>query len=145
MIGETVLYSEMKIIMEKSYLPLWLDFSNILLEETDFYDAMSNTLLNLMPDNFIFEISNLNLLNYIKNKKPNYTFESTFCNCKNSIKNKQYISIDEIKNIYIPLGITNFLIDYFPNTENEYGLFLINYFIKPEFKEYAFQELFIRR
>ena len=227
MIGETVLYSEMKIIMEKSYLPLWLDFSNILLEETDFYDVMSNTLLNLMPDNFIFEISNLNLLNYIKNKKPNlkfvisknanilfpmmpdiinnfnqnlnplyiiipnefktsqqflkdinnkdniiipvnnicdpkcknyfqcpivennnilnYTFESTFCNCKNSIKNKQYISIDEIKNIYIPLGITNFLIDYFPNTENEYGLFLINYFIKPEFKEYAFQELFIRR
>ena len=74
MIGETVLYSEMKIIMEKSYLPLWLDFSNILLEETDFYDAMSNTLLNLMPDNFIFEISNLNLLNYIKNKKPNLKF-----------------------------------------------------------------------
>ena len=59
MIGETVLYSEMKIIMEKSYLPLWLDFSNILLEETDFYDAMSNTLLNLMPDNFIFEISGI--------------------------------------------------------------------------------------
>ena len=227
MVGDTLLYPNIELIIKQSNLPLWLDFSNILLEKSDFYDVMSNVILKLLPNNYIFEISNLDLLNYINMKFPNlkyvisknanilypltpdiinnfhqnlnplyviipnefktsqqylneinnkenivipvnnlcnpecknyfqcpivennnilnYTFEPTFCNCKNSINNKQYITIKEIKDIYIPMGITNFLIDYFSNNENEYGLFLINYFIKPEFKEYAFQELFIRR
>ena len=49
MIGDTLLYPNIELIIKQSNLPLWLDFSNILLEETDFYDIMSNTILNLLP------------------------------------------------------------------------------------------------
>ena len=59
MIGNTLLYPNIELIIKHSNLPLWLDFSNILLEKSDFYDVMSNVILKLLPDNYIFEISNL--------------------------------------------------------------------------------------
>ena len=74
MVGDTLLYPNIELIIKQSNLPLWLDFSNILLEKSDFYDVMSNVILKLLPNNCIFEISNLDLLNYINNKFPNLKY-----------------------------------------------------------------------
>lgn len=73
--GEGLYYNDFLTINNESFLPLCLNFSNLLLEDFDFNDVMSNTLLKLCDNgsNFI-EISNLKLLKYIKEKYPEYKF-----------------------------------------------------------------------
>ncbi len=226
--GDIQIYENMKLMSDTS-LPLRFDFSNILLENTDFTDIMSNTILNIFSTmQFYVEISNLELMNYIHNKYPNYKFImsknsnllcpstpevvnsilsnvdlelftipnevknskdylqkinlpnkievvinqtcpldcpnyfncitaenntqliysslGTYSRCNNTYNysnNPSTISLNKMKEFYLPLNINHFLIESCHQKQEDYGIFLINYFIKDEFKYYAFKELFL--
>lgn len=56
-------------------IPIVLDLSNIYLETTDFFDRHLNCILDLFKDNGTYlEISNINFVDIIKEKYPNYKF-----------------------------------------------------------------------
>lgn len=226
--GDIQVYDNIKKMSDTS-LPLRFDFSNILLEQSDFYDIMSNTILDIFSfTQFYIEISNIELMNYIHNKYPNYKFImsknsnllcpstpevvnnvlsnldlelftipnevktnidyltkinlpnkievvinqtcpldcpnyfnciaaennsqlfysslGTYSRCKNTYNytnNKSLIPLNTIKEFYLPLNVNHFIIESCHSSQKDYGIFLIDYFIKNEFKYNAYKELFL--
>ena len=70
----------------------------------------------------------------------NYSGSSVYCECskrKSYDLNPNIITLEEIEEKYVPLGITHFKIEDFPRNEPmlNYYNFLINYFIKPEYQK----------
>lgn len=78
----------------------------------------------------------------------NYSNNSIFNNCD---KLQEYhnsksidITLDDIKNIYLPLGIKHYKLDNFPNCKNaiiDFIFFITDYFFKEEYKEEIIQKL----
>lgn len=59
----------------QSKYPIRLDCSNLLIEDNDFFNVFQNLILKRFENSsFQIEISNLKLLNYIKEKYPNYRY-----------------------------------------------------------------------
>ena len=59
----------------QSKYPIRLDCSNLLIEDNDFFNVFQNLVLKRFENSsFQIEISNLKLLNYIKEKYPNYHY-----------------------------------------------------------------------
>jgi hypothetical protein len=59
----------------RTSVPIRLNMSNIYLDNYDFYDNMANTILNLNDNGSnTIEISNLDLMEYIKSNYKNYKF-----------------------------------------------------------------------
>lgn len=70
----------------------------------------------------------------------NYSGSSVYCECskrKSYDLNPNIITLEEIEEKYVPLGITHFKIEDFPRNEPmlNYCNFLVNYFIKPEYQK----------
>ena len=60
-------------------LALRFDFANLMLEETDFYDAMSNSIIDAnIGRGYSIEISNLNLLAHLMEKYPKFDFQFVY-------------------------------------------------------------------
>lgn len=89
-------YSDFETLYKKSFVPLRFNFSNILLEEHDYHDAMNNLVLDINENGSnLIEISNLELMDYILEKNPTYKFVFS--------KNAHYINqfTPELLNIII--------------------------------------------
>ena len=70
-----LLYDNFLNISKSTGLPLYLDFSNLLLDEKDFYDRMGEVILSIFQNgsnNII--LSNLDFYKYIKSKYPYYKY-----------------------------------------------------------------------
>lgn len=66
--GKIVLSPDMNELFSNSIIPIRLDFSNINLIETDYYDTQGNAILKASSNsNTTYEISNPNLIPYISN------------------------------------------------------------------------------
>lgn len=74
--GNNILYPEIeKLILDYRESVIRLDFSNIFLNNNDFYNIHENTILKLLESNgTIIELSNLELFNYINSKYKGYDF-----------------------------------------------------------------------
>ena len=69
--GLAVLNEEMKNIISNSNAPLRIDASNIFLSQTDYYDVHENATLKLLNGaNVAYEISSINLMDYILTQNP---------------------------------------------------------------------------
>lgn len=100
-----LLYDNFLNISKSTGLPLYLDFSNLLLDEKDFYDRMGEVILSIFQNgsnNII--LSNLDFYKYIKSKYPYYkyilsekffiTHQENYLNELNSIiNNKDFVGI----------------------------------------------------
>lgn len=68
----------------------------------------------------------------------NYSLNSCFKECKNTLNpfdNNSFISLEEIKEFYLPKNINHFVLRDMPSLDlHEYLLFVTEYFIKEEFK-----------
>ncbi len=73
--GQGAFYSDFEKCYKLSGLPIRFDFSNVLLEEFDFYDNMANTICSLNENGSnLISVANIPLQEYLKNKYPNYNF-----------------------------------------------------------------------
>jgi hypothetical protein len=73
--GTNFLYPEINSLITKNYAPIRIDFSNILLKDTDLYNIHENVILKAFESNgTLIDIGNLNVYNYIKEKYDNYQF-----------------------------------------------------------------------
>ena len=75
-IGPGVLYHELNdLALNKVRYPILFNCDNIFIEEKDFFDSYANLVLNTFHTgaNFI-ELNNLNLMQYLYEKYPNYYF-----------------------------------------------------------------------
>lgn len=101
--GDIILSNKVKEIFLFCHgLPLRLDFSNLLLEQRDFYDALGNVILKEGNNGaFFIELSNLDLMEYIMTNYSNYhnfiISNSIFINNPLTIDN--YMSLAELENI----------------------------------------------
>ena len=70
-----LLYNDIDLFFQNSFIPVCIDCSNLLLEETDLNDIHQNVILSLGNNsgNYV-EVSNLAILNYVKEKYNNYGF-----------------------------------------------------------------------
>lgn len=222
-------YSDFQNVKEMNKnLPIRFNLSNVLADELDFYDAMTNTILDIFnTSEYCIEISNLSFMEYIQSKYPNYSFVfskeanwmtdfepelidniieynkfklislpskfntqldllKTFqypeyleltinplcpfncqfqescaiqehkmqleyseasqykeCTKRYNIFNTQLLTLDEIMNVYLPLGICHFTIDSWDNNyiQANYLEFYIKYFIKEEYQMDAYLEI----
>ena len=112
-------------------------------------DVLTHGLLVLRYAYFLHQLSNheyddrynshLNQYNYIK--------ENPYKTCDNSINYQYinpYITIEDIKEKYLPLGINHFRLSETISDKNDnLFIFLVNYFIKDEFKKDVY-EFFIQ-
>lgn len=78
----------------------------------------------------------------------NYSNNSSYLNCPHFLSyNHQKaidISLDDIQNTYLPLGITHYKLDNFPNIPNafiDFIFFFVDYFIKEEYQNEALIQL----
>ena len=72
----------------------------------------------------------------------NYSNVSNFMSCNRLIsyndKKSMIISLEDINNIYLPLGIKHYKLNDFPNNENaliDFIFFFVDYFIKKEYQQ----------
>lgn len=73
--GEGAYYEAFLSCYKGNASPLRLNFANVCLENTDFYDSMANAILDTNDNGSnIIEISNLELMDYIHTQYPNYNF-----------------------------------------------------------------------
>lgn len=74
-IGAGITAFEFTQISRYNHIPIRLNFANILLENFDFEDCMGQAILKAMHNGSnLIEISNLELMDYILEKYPNYKF-----------------------------------------------------------------------
>lgn len=227
--GVGAFYRDFEQCYRQASTPLRINFSNVLLEDYDFYDAMANTIceVNHNGSNLI-SIANIPLFETLKEKYPNYSFVfsreadlitpftpeilnaisendefklielpervsndfdflkalkqkrkyeivvnplcnpqcknydkchinehqkqldySSFSNFRNCIKvnsnysnNKNLLSIESLKSLYVPLGITHFTFSPFLYGENHMNVlyFYVQYFIKPEYQQVVLEQ-----
>lgn len=118
--GLAVLNEEMKNIISNSKSPLRIDASNIFLSQTDYYDVHENATLKLLNGiNVAYEISNIDLMDYILTQNPyNKFIISNNIQFTTQPFNSQVINIfSEERNIdlinlgYNPFVETNSIID----------------------------------
>ena len=103
--GLTVMYDDFLYYSNKAEVPLSLNFSNICLENCDFYDSMGNTILKLLENGSnIIELSNLDFMKYINEKYPFYKFilSSNYFLINKNIDYKELNENENIKFIIIP-------------------------------------------
>lgn len=73
--GNGAFYSDINSIINSTNIPLRLNCSNILLEENDYKNVFANLILSLNDTGSnVIELSNLQLMQYIEEKHPNYNF-----------------------------------------------------------------------
>lgn len=73
--GQAILNNDIKAIFAQTSIPLRIDASNINLTEYDYLDIHENTILNCANGtNTIYEISDVNLMEYISNHNLNNKF-----------------------------------------------------------------------
>lgn len=71
------------------------------------------------------------------NSQLNFSEKSCFLNCTKVLpfyENNECLTIDKIKEKYVPLGITHFSLQQMPINNMQYLLFLSQYFIKSEYQ-----------
>lgn len=232
--GQGAYYNDFVACFNQSLPNLRLNFANCRLIETDYYDTMGNNILQICNNGSnVIEIADLQLMEFIKNKYPEYQYicsknlflyqnasvelidqltesqqfvlislpeqisfdveflkqlkhknnieitvnprcpifctkyqfchlsenaaqlnfsQQSICTCasrNNYFKSqKQIISIEELVEKYLPLGINNFQFDDFSflneNNITANALFLISYFIKPEYQTKCMQNFLIQ-
>lgn len=73
--GEAVLAADMQLNIYQSSIPIRIDSSNIYLQESDYLDIHQNAILRIANGtNTVYEISNLNLMDYIMKYNLNNKF-----------------------------------------------------------------------
>ena len=72
----------------------------------------------------------------------NYSINNNYLNCSKKINNC-YISLEQIVEQYIPLGFSHFSFTETENINNDFLFFLIDYFIKEEYK-YEILKIFFK-
>ena len=121
-------------------LPSYLNFDNFNLNNIEHKKYIELTINNIC--------SNCPIAYYQKcieledNSIYNYSNNSHYTNCSNfmSYNNKKSIniSLNDIQQLYMPLGITHYKLDNFPNTQKafiDFIFFFVNYFIKEEYQQ----------
>lgn len=86
-------------------------------------------------------IENENLLQYEFSESSNFAV----CNkCFPYHRNPQIVELEELKKMYFPLGINHFKLAETPYTKIQtYFIFLVKYFIKPEYQLQVFEDGFL--
>lgn len=59
------------------------------------------------------------------------------------MKNPMFISVEDIKNIYLPLGYTNFKIEGRSHGSAIILEFILHYMVKPEFQIHVREEMYL--
>ena len=100
-----------------------------------------NPICPMICNNFSNCLNHENLLQY------EFSDNSNFAICKKCFPyhaNPQTLELEDLKKTYFPLGINHFRLAETPYTKIQtYFLFLIKYFIKPEYQMQAFEDGFI--
>lgn len=127
-------------------LPSYLNFNNFDLSKIQHCKFIELTINNICNN------CSINLQkDCIKNEHNsiyNFSNNSHFLTCPNCSMyndlNTINISIDDIQNIYLPLGITHYKLNNFPNIPNafiDFIFFFVNYFIKEEYQQFVLEKL----
>lgn len=73
--GIAILASDMKPIIDQSFTPIRINASNIYVKDTDYYDIHENSILRIVNGNNVaYEISDINLMQYISKSNLNNKF-----------------------------------------------------------------------
>lgn len=127
-------------------LPVYIDFNNFNLKDIQNKKNLELTINNICKNCPIS--CQQECIKSEHNSIYNYSTHSSYINCKNFLTyndNKNInITIEDIQQFYLPLGITHYKLNNFPNTPNafiEFIFFFVQYFIKEEYQQEILIEL----
>ena len=147
---------EVLALIQKYGISARLTFSNSLLRKEHLADQRCNMLCQLFEKstgvkNGVIVHSEL-LVDYLKKKNLGEDGEEHRCTAPNAkegyrfskaMTNPGFISVDDIKNIYLPMGFTNFKIEGRGLGSALILEFLLYYMTKPEYQLHVREELYL--
>lgn len=120
-------------------LPAYIDFNKFNLKDIEHKKYLELTINNICKN--CSENCQKECIKKEHNSIYNYSNRSYYMNCSNFISyndiSNTNISLKDIQEKYLPLGITHYKLNSFPNIPNafiDFIFFFVNYFIKEEYQ-----------